>query len=53
MIAVSASLSFTACEDYLTVDSPDDLTSQSFWRDIIADCKDWTLDDEEAETETT
>ena len=33
MIAVSASLSFTACEDYLTVDSPDDLTSQSFWRD--------------------
>lgn len=27
--------------------------SQSFWRDIIADCKDWTLDDEEAETETT
>lgn len=34
MIAVSASLSFTACEDYLTVDSPDDLTSQSFWRDM-------------------
>ena len=25
--------SFSSCEDYLTLESPDKLTSSSFWRD--------------------
>lgn len=30
---LSMALCLTACDDYLTVSSPDDLTSESFWRD--------------------
>ena len=32
-IALILALSVTSCEDFLTVQSPDELTSDSFWRD--------------------
>ena len=32
-LLLSVAASFTSCEDYLTVESPDQLTSASFWRD--------------------
>lgn len=32
-VAVLMTLTLTACEDYLTLSSPDGLTSDSFWRD--------------------
>ena len=32
-MSLAALLSFTSCEDYMTLQSPDQLTSGSFWRD--------------------
>lgn len=32
-LGLAALLSFTSCEDYMTLQSPDQLTSGSFWRD--------------------
>lgn len=32
-IALLAAVTMTSCEDFLTVQSPDELTSDSFWRD--------------------
>ena len=35
-------------EDFLKGNVPD--KSTSYWQNLIADCKEWTIDDEEAET---
>jgi len=38
----------TVAEEFLKGNVPDKRTS--YWQNLIADCKDWTIDDEEAET---
>ena len=35
---------FSACDDYLTVESPDQLTSSSFWRNQSDACLLYTSD---------
>lgn len=33
LASICLAMSFTSCEDFLTVESPDELTSDNFWRD--------------------